>query len=163
MLVQKVQQVIKEWFQLVPELAWVIENPVGSLQKQEYMGADWHQHRKLAVVHYCGYQHVYHKPTHIWTNIFKWKPRGETGTGKGNKWKGRLAVVAVPRRQTSFCWAWLSGANVMAFRAAAAIVALPALLTRSFVSFTAAAAAPQETAPPLRCGYWIRAPVPTSR
>ena len=82
MLVQRVQQVIEEWFQLVPELAWVIENPVGSLEKQEYMGADWHQYRKLVIVHYCAYQHVYHKPTHIWTNIFKWKPRGETGTGK---------------------------------------------------------------------------------
>ena len=33
-------------------------------------------------VHYCAYGHVYNKPTHIWTNLYEWKPQGQTGTGK---------------------------------------------------------------------------------
>ena len=31
-------------------------------------------------VHYCAYDHFYHKPTHIWTNM-EWAPQGSTGTG----------------------------------------------------------------------------------
>ena len=32
-------------------------------------------------VHYCAYDHFYHKPTHIWTNM-EWAPQGSTGTGR---------------------------------------------------------------------------------
>ena len=49
-----------------------MENPVGSLQYQEYI-KDWERtgdvERKM--VHYCHYDHYYHKPTHIWTNMRK--------------------------------------------------------------------------------------------
>ena len=64
------------------KMVWVMENPVGSLEKQVYMGKRWKQPRKLEEVHYCAYGHVYNKPTHIWTNIYEWKPVGQTGTGK---------------------------------------------------------------------------------
>ena len=35
-------------------------------------------------VHYCAYEHHYHKPTHLWTNLkeSEWVPAGTTGTGK---------------------------------------------------------------------------------
>ena len=35
---------------------------------------------KRKEVHYCAFDHFYHKPTHIWTNM-EWTPRGTTGSG----------------------------------------------------------------------------------
>ena len=81
-LVQRTQEVIRVWSMKFPGMVWVMENPVGSLAKQVYMGKRWKQPRKLEEVHYCAYGHVYNKPTHIWTNLYEWKPQGQTGTGK---------------------------------------------------------------------------------
>ena len=60
-----------------------MENPVGSLWRRPYM-EDWEATGmvKRFEVHYCAYDHVYHKPTHIWTTMAKWKPMGATGTGQ---------------------------------------------------------------------------------
>ena len=33
-------------------------------------------------VDYCAYRHMYMKPTHIWTTMKVWRPRGDTGTGR---------------------------------------------------------------------------------
>jgi hypothetical protein len=61
--------------------ALLLENPVGSLQHRPFM--HWmpkllHMHRYR--VDYCSYDHVFKKPTHIWTNL-KWTPKGQTGNG----------------------------------------------------------------------------------
>ena len=36
---------------------------------------------KLVLIHYCAFNHIYNKPTHLWTNIMNWEPEGTTGTG----------------------------------------------------------------------------------
>lgn len=82
-MVMRVQQIIKEWCETFTNMVWAMENPVGSLERREYMQWDaWFQLRQLCEVHYCAYDHPYHKPTHIWTNMLKWVPKGQTGTGK---------------------------------------------------------------------------------
>ena len=65
--------------------AWYMENPVGSLACRPYQRRWLLRAGKRMVrreVHYCAYRHVYNKPTHIWTNMTGWKPKGTTGTGK---------------------------------------------------------------------------------
>ena len=60
-----------------------MENPVGSLAKRHFM-VDWVESGQVRQmeVHYCAYDHCYHKPTNIWTNMKWWEPKGSTGTGK---------------------------------------------------------------------------------
>ena len=62
--------------------ALYMENPVGSLWRRPYM-RQWEEPGmvKRHEVHYCAYDHFYHKPTHIWTNM-EWAPQGSTGTGR---------------------------------------------------------------------------------
>ena len=49
---------------------WFIENPRGVLRKMEFMQEF---HRKT--ITYCQYGDTRMKPTDIWTNFVKWKPR----------------------------------------------------------------------------------------
>ena len=74
-------------------VAIYMENPVGSLCRRPYM-RQWLESKmvKLEEVHYCAYDHIYHKPTHIWTTMKHWVKKGRTGTGKcGRKCKiGKL-------------------------------------------------------------------------
>ena len=74
-----------------------MENPVGSLWRREYVveweREGWVQRRE---VHYCAYRHHYHKPTHTWTTMLRWKPRGTRRDGTGRceqrcKWGFRNA------------------------------------------------------------------------
>ena len=82
-----------------------MENPVGSLCRRPYM-VRWEESKmvKKEEVHYCAYDHVYHKPTHIWTTMKRWKKKGRTGTGmcskkcragqwKGNQWVHRYKIA----------------------------------------------------------------------
>lgn len=64
-------------------MGFYMENPVGSLWKRPYM-VDWESWGTVRrhEVHYCAYKHWYHKPTHIWTNMLAWVPKGTTGTGQ---------------------------------------------------------------------------------
>jgi transposase InsO family protein len=72
--------------------AMLLENPVGSLQHRPFM--KWMP--KLLgmakhVVHYCAYDHIFKKPTNIWTNL-RWEPKGLTGDGRCNQDCGHGAV-----------------------------------------------------------------------
>ena len=68
-------------------------NPVGSLWRRPYM-KDWEDTGMVTrqEVHYCAFDHFYHKPTHIWTNM-EWTPQGTTGSGRcdhrcrGGRWE----------------------------------------------------------------------------
>ena len=46
----------------------------GSLCRQKYM-LDWEDSLEVerVSVDYCAYDHWYHKPTHIWTNMKRWR------------------------------------------------------------------------------------------
>ena len=59
---------------------------------------------KKEEVCYCAYDHEYHKPTHIWTTMKRWKKKGRTGTGmcskrcqaggwQGNQWVHRYKIA----------------------------------------------------------------------
>ena len=50
--------------------AFYMENPVASLWRRPYMKI-WEETGMVTrhEVHYCAYDHFYHKPTHIWTNM----------------------------------------------------------------------------------------------
>ena len=80
-LVKAVLLLIKAWDTRWPGLAWVLENPVGSLCRREYMQKNKLPKHKLVLIHYCAFNHIYNKPTHLWTNIMNWEPKGTTGTG----------------------------------------------------------------------------------
>jgi hypothetical protein len=41
----------------------------------------WMQATKKYMIHYCAYGTPYKKPTHIWTTLTDWEPRGKTGSG----------------------------------------------------------------------------------
>jgi hypothetical protein len=65
------------------EFEIVMENPVGSLRKQDYMQTDqWQEITKEHSVTYCAYGRAYRKATNIWTTLTKWVPKGTTGDGK---------------------------------------------------------------------------------
>ena len=60
---------------------WMLENPVGDLARRDYMEG-WELEHVRREVDLCAYGHYYKKPTHIWTSVVRWKPRGETGDGR---------------------------------------------------------------------------------
>ena len=60
---------------------WSLENPVGDLGGRPYMRG-WQVKHVRREVHLCAYGHYYMKPTHIWTSVTGWEPRGQTGDGK---------------------------------------------------------------------------------
>ena len=61
-------------------VAWVMENPVGTLQHRPFVKKMRLRHR-LHLVDYCAFLGHYKKPTHLWTNI-EWTPWGTTGNGR---------------------------------------------------------------------------------
>jgi hypothetical protein len=65
------------------EFEIVMENPVGSLRKRDYMQtAEWQGLVSEHSVTYCAYGLPYRKATNIWTTMKSWKPKGTTGNGK---------------------------------------------------------------------------------
>lgn len=70
-LAQKTIEIIQHYQTINPRLLWYIENPRGKLRKAPFM-------QQLPIRHtvtYCQYGDTRMKPTDIWTNDTKWKPR----------------------------------------------------------------------------------------
>ena len=61
---------------------WMLENPVGDLAGRPYM-LQWDLQHVRREVHLCAYGHYYKKPTHIWTSVRGWRPKGERAEGDG--------------------------------------------------------------------------------
>ena len=76
--------VTADWFSRTRGTRFYMENPVGSLWRRPYM-RQWEQSGRVVrrQVDYCAFGHMYMKPTHIWTNMKRWRPQGTTGDGKG--------------------------------------------------------------------------------
>ena len=56
----------------VAKAKFYMENPEGGLCRRLYMRGweRWEEDKVRRVeVHYCAYEHHYHKPTHLWTNL----------------------------------------------------------------------------------------------
>ena len=70
-LVKKTIEIIKHFEKLNPKLIYYIENPRGVLRKLELLKDIPIRH----TVTYCQYGDIRMKPTDIWTNDKKWKPR----------------------------------------------------------------------------------------
>lgn len=104
-LVMKTLQIIKEFYCLNPYLIWFIENPRWLLRKMDFM--EYINHLRETVT-YCQYWDNRMKPTDIWTNSTKWKPRphcknwdschtsaprwSRTGT-QGLKWAKERSII----------------------------------------------------------------------
>ena len=75
---------VARWFSRCRRTKFYMENPVGSLWRRPYMRR-WEAQGEVVrrQVDYCAYGHMYMKPTHIWTNMKKWKPKGEQQGGNG--------------------------------------------------------------------------------
>ena len=86
---------------------WMMENPVGLLQYRPFAqeGVWGSRVVRRMQVDLCAYGHYYMKPTHIWTTVRGWRPRGERaeGNGKcgqkcrmgswvGGRWKHRFGI-----------------------------------------------------------------------
>lgn len=77
---------VREWLQFAEWVRgvagrhchWHLENPVGSLIRRPYM-KPWA--RLVVLVDYCTYGRRDQKPTHVWTTLGCWVPRGSTSTG----------------------------------------------------------------------------------
>ena len=70
-LVKKTLEIIKYYRTINPNLIWYIENPRGKLRWMSFMQDLPTRH----TVTYCQYGDNRMKPTDIWTNNVKWKPR----------------------------------------------------------------------------------------
>ena len=73
-------KLIKKWQKLNPKLIYYIENPRGMMRKMPWI-------QKLPIRHtiwYCQYGDTRAKPTDIWTNNKKWKPRAECHNFRNN-------------------------------------------------------------------------------
>ena len=81
MVLRLTQQLVKTHEEFGVEI--LLENPVGSLSKRPFMRTTkWLQCVKRYMVTYCAYGFRYMKPTHIWTTLRHWQPRGTTGNGQ---------------------------------------------------------------------------------
>jgi hypothetical protein len=70
-LVKKTLEIIEHYQRINPDLKWYMENPRGKLRKMPFV-----QHLPIRhTVTYCQYGDFRMKPTDIWTNNMKWKPR----------------------------------------------------------------------------------------
>jgi hypothetical protein len=74
------------------EFEIIMENPVGSLSKQDCIKDEaWQEWTVQRKVDYCAYGRLYRKATHIWTTLKNWRPKGITGNGRCG-WKcGQLS------------------------------------------------------------------------
>jgi hypothetical protein len=69
----------------------VLENPVGGLAHRPFMqNVDWLGQTVKHTVNYCAYGATYKKPTHIWTTLLDWEPKGVTGSGRCESKCGQL-------------------------------------------------------------------------
>ena len=65
------------------EFEIVMENPVGSLAKQDCIkSGPWTDITVQQKVDYCAYGKKYRKATNIWTTLKNWEPKGVTGNGR---------------------------------------------------------------------------------
>ena len=71
LLVEKTKEIIAYYQKLNPNLLWYIENPRGVLRKLSIMDFAPIRH----TVTYCQYGDDRMKPTDIWTNDVRWKPK----------------------------------------------------------------------------------------
>ena len=62
-----------------------MENPVGNLCRRPYMRGWEADGVRKQMIHYCAYDHYYHKPSHLWTNLTEqeWQPQGSVKTYEG--------------------------------------------------------------------------------
>ena len=75
-------QLVTTWAKLHAPLRWILENPIGSLEKRPYMQLAHAMCKatQMRTVHYCAYGKPYKKPTRLWTNL-RWQPHGNSGNG----------------------------------------------------------------------------------
>ena len=75
-------QLVTMWAKLHAPMRWILENPIGSLEKRPYMRlvSALSKSTQMQTVHYCAYGKEYKKPTRLWTNIM-WRPIGNSGNG----------------------------------------------------------------------------------
>ena len=69
-------------------MEWFLENPEGMLAKQFFMQRFEEEHQYVwvkKVIDYCAssWNHFYMKPTHIWTSMVFWEPKGAQVDGVG--------------------------------------------------------------------------------
>ena len=76
-MIERTHQIIEYFKKLNADLIYYIENPRGMLRKMSFM--DVHEIRHT--VTYCQYGDTRMKPTDIWTNNFKLKPRAMCKNG----------------------------------------------------------------------------------
>lgn len=75
-LVKKTLEIIEHYQKLNPNLIWYIENPRGLLRKMPFMDGLMRH-----TVTYCQYGDTRMKPTDIWTNNGRWKPKNKCSNG----------------------------------------------------------------------------------
>ena len=66
-------------------MEWFMENPVGMLAMQDYM-LEFEQSEVVVVrwtIDYCAWKYFYMKPTHMWTRMVFWNPKGDQKGGTG--------------------------------------------------------------------------------
>ena len=69
---QKTLEIINYYLEENPNLIWYIENPRGKMRKAPHWNKMNHVRHTLT---YCQYGDTRMKPTDIWTNDFKWRPK----------------------------------------------------------------------------------------
>jgi hypothetical protein len=75
------------------EFEIIMENPVGSMAKQEWVNNEsWSTCTVQRKVNYCAYGKPYRKATHIWTTLKDWQPKGNTGSGRCEWRCGQLSA-----------------------------------------------------------------------
>jgi hypothetical protein len=67
-------------------MEWFLENPEGMLAMRHFMQRFEEEHQYVwvkKVIDYCAWNHFYMKPTHIWTSMVFWEPKGAQEDGVG--------------------------------------------------------------------------------
>jgi len=77
MMMARLQEILEYFLKLNPDLIYYVENPRGMLRKMPFMS--YYPIRNT--ITYCQYGDSRMKPTDIWTNNFKWKPRAMCKNG----------------------------------------------------------------------------------
>lgn len=75
-IAKKTIEIINHFKKLNPKLIFFIENPRGMLRKMDFIA-----HIPRKTVTYCQYGDTRQKPTDIWTNSKKWKPKPTCKSG----------------------------------------------------------------------------------
>ena len=67
-------------------MEWFLENPAGMLAVQGFMQQfekEFEYEMKKYKIDYCAWGHYYQKPTHVWTSMVFWVPKGTQPGGIG--------------------------------------------------------------------------------